>query len=59
MKYFEMKSFTIAILASTISGRDKIPRRLDTNLGLFVDDEQSNNFVKPYHGTDLATALGT
>ena len=63
-----MKTFSIAILALVASSSAKHlrPRRLDTTLGMFAEEEpstyeqrHSNDFVKPYHGGDMATMLGT
>ena len=63
-----MKSISIAVLAlfASASAKHLNPRRLDTTLGMFAADEpssyelkHSNDFVKAYHGQDLATSLGT
>ena len=63
-----MKSISIAVFAliASASAKNLTPRRLDTTLGMFAEDvhasyeqKHSNDYVKPYHGNDLATALGT
>ena len=60
-----MKSIAYAVTALIAQTDAKHLRRLDTNLGMFAEDEptydskHSNDYVKPYHGADLATSLGT